>query len=115
MNPSNVIPYSELVHEAASAGGPEAYKAAQQQLIDIVKRDSFNEGVKAGRTQLLPWLLISGAAAVGLGVKQFAPLVKKKFDTYREKRERLRIEAITAEEILVDHYETTQDSLQGDN
>ena len=31
MNANNVIPYGALVHEAASAGGVEAYKAAQQQ------------------------------------------------------------------------------------
>lgn len=115
MNANNVTPYGALVHEAASVGGVEAYKAAQQQLIDAVKRNSFNEGVEAGRNQLLPWLLISGVTAVGLGVKQFAPVVKKKFDSYREEREKLRKEAITAEKILVNNYEVTQDSIQEEN
>lgn len=115
MNANNVTPYGALVHEAASAGGVEAYKAAQQQLIDTVKRNSFNEGVEAGRNQLLPWLLISGAVAVGLGIKQFVPVVKEKFDSYREKREELRKDAITAERILLDNYEVTQENIQEEN
>ena len=115
MNANNVIPYGALVHEAASAGGVEAYKAAQQQLIDTVKRNSFNEGVEEERNQLLPWLLISSAVAVGLGIKQFAPIVKEKFDNYREKREKLRKEAITAEKMLVDNYEVTQENVQEEN
>lgn len=115
MNASNVEPYGEFVHEVALVGGVAAYKEEQQQLLDAVKRNSFNEGIEKGRNQLLPWLLISSAAALVLGIKQFAPIVKKKLNDYKDKREKLKKEAIVAEKILVDNFEVIQESVKEEN
>lgn len=102
MNADNVVPYGKFAHEVDEKGGVEAYKAYQQTLLNTVKDNSFKNGFSAGKQELLPWLIVTGIAAVGGVAYGGYTYIKNKKDLKKEAKAKLEKDAKEAEKILVE-------------
>ena len=102
MNAENVIQYGKFAHEVAQHGGVDAYKAAQKALLNIVKNKSFQDGVSAGKKELLPWLIGTGIWATGVTVYGGYKFVKGKIDEKKQAKVQLAKDAEEAEKILAE-------------
>ena len=102
MNAENVIPYGQFAHEVALQGGVDAYKAAQKSLLNTVKENSFQDGVTAGKQELIPWLVGMGfVAACSLGYEGYK-FVKGKVDKKKQAKAKMAKDAKEAEQILTE-------------
>ena len=101
MNAENVLPYGKFTHEVAQQGGVDAYKAAQKALLNTVKEKSFQDGVSAGKQELLPWLIGFGLFAIGTSAYGGYKLVKGKIDKKKCNKAQLAKEADEAEKTLI--------------
>ena len=104
MNAENVIPYGKFAHEVAQQGGVDAYKAAQKALLNTVKEKSFQDGVSAGKQELLPWLIVTGIIALGAPAYEGYKFLKGRLDKKKQAKEQLAkdAEAAEAEKILTE-------------
>lgn len=103
MNAENVIPYGKLNHEIATQyGSVKAYKEAQKALLNAVKKNSFENGYSAGQKELLPWLIGTGAVALGLAGYEVYKFAKTKVVAKKTAKVQLEEEAKKAEEILIE-------------
>ena len=101
MNAENVIPYGKFNHEIATQyGSVKAYKEAQKALLNTVKKNSFKNGYSAGQKELLPWLIGTGAVALGLAGYEVYKFAKAKVVAKKTAKEQLEEEAKKAEKIL---------------
>ena len=99
MNAENVIPYGKFNHEIATQyGSVKAFKESQKAYLNTVKKNSFENGYSAGQKELFPWLIGTGALALGLaGYEVYKFAVAKKIA-----KAQLEEEAKKAEEILIE-------------
>ena len=102
MNADNVIPYGKFAHEVAQQGGVDAYKAAQKALLNTVKANSFQDGVAAGKQELVPWLIGLGLVALGSTAYEGYKFVKGKIDKKKHAKAQLSKNAEEAEKILTE-------------
>lgn len=103
MNAENVIPYGKLNHEIATQyGSVKAYKEAQKALLNTVKKSSFENGYSAGQKELLPWLIGTGAVALGLAGYEVYKFAKTKVVAKKTAKAQLEEEAKKSEEILIE-------------
>lgn len=102
MNAENVIPYGKFAHEVAQKGGVEAYKAAQKALLNTVKKKSFQDGVSAGKQELIPWLIGTGFLAVAATAYGGYMFVKGQIDKRKQAKAQLAKDAEEAEIILTE-------------
>lgn len=102
MSSDNVVPYGKFVHEVAQQGGVDAYKATQRALLDTVKKNSFQDGVSAGKQKLLPWLIGTGVISTVATFYGGYKFVKGKIDAKKMAKEQLAKDAEEAEEILIE-------------
>ena len=101
MNAENVIPYGKFNHEIATQyGSVKAFKEAQKELLNTVKKNSFENGYSAGQKELLPWLIGTGVVALSLAGYEGYKFVKTKVVAKKTAKEQLEEEAKKAEEIL---------------
>ena len=102
MNAENVIPYGKFVHEVAQQGGVDAYKAAQKVLLNTVKENSYQDGVSAGKQELLPWLIGTSMMAAGTAACCGYFFIKDKIDKKKLAKAQLAKDAEEAESILTE-------------
>ena len=102
MNAENVIPYGKFAHEVAQQGGVDAYKAAQKALLNTVKENSYQDGVSAGKQEILPWLIGTSIVAVGAVAYGGYSFVKDKIDKKKWAKAQLAKDAEEAERILTE-------------
>ena len=103
MNAENVIPYGKFNHEIATQyGSVKAFKEAQKALLNTVKKNSFENGYSAGQKELLPWLIGTGAVALGLAGYEVYKFAKTKVVAKKTAKAQLEEEAKKAEEILIE-------------
>lgn len=103
MNAENVVPYGKFIHEVATEhGSVNAYKEAQKALLETVKKNSFKDGVSAGQKELIPWLIGTAVAAVGLAGYEGYKFIKKKMASNKAAKSQLEEDAKKAEEILIE-------------
>ena len=102
MNANNVEPYGKLAHEVAQQGGVAAYKAAQKALLNTVKEKSFNDGVSAGKKELVPWLIVTGLVAISSSAYGGYKFFKNKHNKKKMSEKQLAKEAEEAEQILTE-------------
>ena len=117
MNADNVIPYGKFAHEVAQQGGVDAYKAAQKALLNTVKEKSFQDGVSAGKQELLPWLIGTGIVAAGASIYGGYTFIKGKIDKKKQAKAQLDKDAEEAERILAEmplHEDIIKEIEEGD-
>ena len=102
MNANNVIPYGELIHEVAQQGGVDAYKSAQEALLNTVKEKSFQDGVSAGKQELFPWLIGMGLVAISSLAYNGYKFIQEKIDKKKQAKEQLAKDAEEAERLLTE-------------
>lgn len=103
MNAENVIPYGKFNHEIATQyGSVNAFKESQKALLNTVKKNSFENGYSAGQKKLLPWLIGTGAIALGLAGYEVYKMVKPKVIAKKNTKVQFEEEARKAEEILIE-------------
>lgn len=102
MNANNVIPYGKLAHEVAQQGGVDAYKSAQKALLETVKEKSFQDGIAAGKHDLLPCLIATSIIAVSSSAYIGYSFVKHKINEKKQAKAQLSKEAEEAEQILTE-------------
>lgn len=77
MNADNVKPYGKLVHEAAEAGGVDAF-------CDAIENNGYLKGASDKEDELIPYLITMGIIAVGetaiLCYKGIKSLINRKSD-----------------------------------
>lgn len=77
MNADNVKPYGKLVHEAAEAGGVDAF-------CDAIENNGYLKGVSDKEDELIPYLIAVSIIALGEGAilcyKGIKSLINRKSD-----------------------------------
>lgn len=103
MNAENVIPYGKFNHEIATQyGSVNAFKESQKALLNMVKKNSFENGYSAGKKELLPWVIGTGVVALSLAGYEVSRVIKTKLAAKKTAKAQLEEDAKKAEDILIE-------------